>query len=126
MKKEDAGYIHSGLGYAGFFLWEDIMRENGSGIFFRSMSAKDRTKVKVSRCLDVPDVPAYEAYISRWHGFLLAVQEILETPEGKEKAKEINIAVLHTFYLTPYEEDREFYPQFYERTAQMETWLKEL
>ena len=87
---------------------------------------KDRTKVKVSRCLDVPDVPAYEAYISRWHGFLLAVQEILETPEGKEKAKEINIAVLHTFYLTPYEEYREFYPQFYERTAQMETWLKAL
>lgn len=85
---------------------------------------KERTKVKVSRWLDIPDVPAYEAFVSCWHQFLLAVQELLRTPEGRERAKTVNLYVLNCFYLTPYEEAKEFYPQFYRRISEAELWLK--
>ena len=74
-----------------------------------------RTKVKVRKWIDTPDFAKYERYIACWHGFLKAREkEVLQDPGG-ERAKRICMEVLERFYLTAYDDSRDFYEQFYER-----------
>lgn len=74
---------------------------------------KNRSKVKVHKWIDMPDAKKYDAYICDWHNLLMKLEEVLE--KKPEAAKEINMLVLVTFYQTPYDTERDFYEQFYER-----------
>lgn len=74
-----------------------------------------RSKVKVKRFIDTPDLEENERFVTDWHYFLLDVQEFLKKGAGQEKAKEINMKLLQIFFLTPYSGDRDFYEQFRER-----------
>ena len=76
---------------------------------------ENRSKVKVKKWIDAPDLKMYEKYIADWHYFLLDVQEVLYQAEDGELAKKLNIYVVNRFYLKPYEAGRDFYEQFYER-----------
>lgn len=51
---------------------------------------ENRTKVKVKKWIDTPDLKKYESFISEWHYFLLELQgKLLKIEE--EKVKAINI-----------------------------------
>ena len=58
-----------------------------------------------------------------WHEFLLKVQEIFYKAEDKELEKNLNLYVLGRFYRTPYDENRDFYEQFYERLKEADGLL---
>lgn len=72
-----------------------------------------RTKVKVRKWIDVPDAKQYEQFIIDWHYFLKDLQIALKDKK-EEQIKAINMEVLKTFYLAPYEAEN-FYTQFYQR-----------
>lgn len=75
----------------------------------------NKTKVKVSRWVDTPQLDHYEAYIREWHTFLEAVE--MELPQmEEEQVKNVNLFVLKLFFLKSYEAG-DFYPQFQERMA---------
>lgn len=74
---------------------------------------KNRSKVKVHKWIDVPDARKYDAYICEWHRLLMRLEDELE--ENPERAREISMLVLVTFYQTAYDTQRGFYEQFYER-----------
>lgn len=74
---------------------------------------KNRSKVKVHKWIDMPDAKRYDAYICEWHKLLMRFEDVLE--KDPERAKEINMLLLVTFYQTPYDMERDFYEQFYER-----------
>lgn len=76
---------------------------------------QNRSKIKVKKWIDTPNLKQYEQYISDWHYFLLDVQEVLYNAEDTELIRNLNLYVVNRFYLKPYEEDRDFYTQFYER-----------
>lgn len=87
---------------------------------------QNRTKVKVKKWIDTPELPRYEQYIKDWHYFLKDLEEQILKAGGQEdgsqgsgfseqKAKEISMSLLDRFYMTPYLPDRYFYEQFYER-----------
>lgn len=77
---------------------------------------KNKTKVKVQKWIDTPDIKRYERYITEWHYFLNDLQTLIEkSGEPEETAKKINLRILTEFYITPYECGQTFYDQFDKR-----------
>ena len=73
----------------------------------------NKTKVKVGKWVDTPQLEQYEVYIRKWHSFLETVEKMLpQMPE--EQVKNVDLFVLKLFFLKPYEAG-DFYPQFQER-----------
>lgn len=78
----------------------------------------NKSKVKVGRWIDTPQLPQYEAYIRRWHSFLEALEQKLPAWDD-EQVKNVNVALLKLLFLKPYEAG-DFYPQFEERMRMAE------
>lgn len=92
--------------------------ENGGFKYFlqtKECKKENRTKVKVKKWLDTPNLKEYEAYISRWHYFLKDVEIYLT--EHPEEMKELSMHILTQFYLIPFKEEEDFYSQFEKRVA---------
>lgn len=83
-----------------------------------------KTKVRVSKWIDTPDVKAYEAFVLTWHNFLEQVQMLLDEQQDEQLSRDLNVHLLNTFYATPYERQADFYSQFETRMAQMQKLLK--
>ncbi|HJB30191.1 MAG TPA: YkgJ family cysteine cluster protein, partial [Candidatus Blautia faecavium] len=81
--------------------------------------------IKVKKWIDTPDVKRYEAFVRDWHYFLKDVQEVLYQTEDTDKIRDLNLYVVKKFYMLPYDQERDFYPQFYERLAEGKEILKE-
>lgn len=82
----------------------------------------DRTKVKIKKWLDTPNLKTYETYISDWHFFLKDLQDYVmklasdqTQTDSDNTVKTISMHVLTQFYLTPYQPDGNFYDEFYAR-----------
>lgn len=73
----------------------------------------NKSKVKVKKWLDTPDLKTYEQYICDWHYYLKHLQRQIEADSSL--IKEISMEVLNRFYVRPYDWEKEFYVQFYER-----------
>ena len=84
---------------------------------------ENRTKVKVKKWIDTPDLKKYESFISEWHYFLLELQEKLLKIE-EEKVKAINMFLLQSFFLEPYKAEEDFYGQFDHRMKKVKQYLQ--
>lgn len=84
---------------------------------------KNRSKIKVKKWLDTPNLKQYEKFVLDWHNFLLDVQEVFYETEDETLVKNLNMYVLSRFYYTPYKEDEDFYPQFYVRLEEAKKLL---
>lgn len=87
--------------------------EDGFRYFLQVHECKkeSRTKVKVKKWIDTPDVNTYEQYILDWHSYLKRLQNKL----NEENAREISMYVLKTFFLASYASGGNFYDEFYKR-----------
>lgn len=73
----------------------------------------NKTKVKVRKWIDTPDAISYERFITKWHYFLKALEEKVKQSQPEEGlAQSVSLYVLKTFYLLPYEKEKDFYGQF--------------
>lgn len=90
--------------------------EDGFQYFLQVYECKkeNRSKVKVRKWIDIPDIRENEKYIMAWHDFVKEVQEKLI---GKEEAviKKTDLFILQHFFLEKYSHDEPFYTQFYAR-----------
>ncbi len=100
--------------------------ENGDFFYFLQVGQCDRarTKVKVGKWIDTPDYPRNKAYVLRWHDLLERVEEIVNTCGEDTLRRNVSLALLKTFYLAPYDRNRDFYEQFDERADRMEAALR--
>lgn len=73
-----------------------------------------KSKVKIKKWLDTPDLKTYEKYICDWHYFLKELQE--RAMENPDLVKNLSMTILKLFYMMPYSEE-DFYKQFYRRLA---------
>lgn len=99
--------------------------ENGGFQYFLQIhecKKQSRTKVKIKKWIDTPDIPKNEWFINRWHYFLKNVSSKLPGLE-QEAMKKIDMYILNVFFMTLYEEKRDFYQQFEERITAAEAWL---
>lgn len=102
--------------------------ENNSYQYFLQVhecKKQNRSKIKVKKWIDTPDVKRYEAFVRDWHYFLKDVQEVLYQTEDTDKIRDLNLYVVKKFYMLPYDQERDFYPQFYERLSEGKEILKE-
>lgn len=100
--------------------------ENGSFQYFLQIhecKKENRTKVKVKKWIDTPDLKNYEAFISQWHYFLLDIQEKFLKIE-EEKIKSVNMFLIQSFYLEPYNKEEDFYSQFKKRLEKVKKTLE--
>lgn len=73
------------------------------------------TKVKVDKWIGVDNVRANHEFLNTWHYFLNDLEERVGNLEDMELARKLNLLLLQTFYLTPYDASDEFYGQFKQR-----------
>lgn len=78
----------------------------------------ERTKVKVSKWIDTPQLKKYEDFLLTWHGLRRSVEERISKETSERTAKTINMFLLNLFYVTPYDAEQDFYVQFAERMEQ--------
>ena len=83
----------------------------------------NRSKVKVSKWIDTPDLAHNHDFVCAWHYFLNELEEIVGDLEDMELGKRLNMLMLKMFYLTPYEVESDFYGQFEERMEQFRSLL---
>lgn len=72
---------------------------------------ENRTKVKVRKWIDMPDMGAYEKFLLTWHDFLKDIESAVNNAEDETFAKNLNMYVLQKFYVENFGESQE---QFYE------------
>lgn len=95
--------------------------ENGSFKYFLQTgecTEKVRSKVKVSKWIDTPDLARNQTFVNTWHYLLNQVEELVNGSEDDDFRKNLNMFLLNTFYLTPYDNTGDFYGQFEERLKQ--------
>lgn len=74
---------------------------------------ENKSKVKVKKWLDTPDLKKYEKFIGDWHYYLKALQKKVEADPAQIKT--VSMEVLNRFFVMPYGQEKDFYEQFYER-----------
>lgn len=79
---------------------------------------KNKTKVKVKKWIDMPNLKEYEAYINTWHYFQKELQHEIQEKAQDSYMKQVSMYVLQKFYLQPFLGTIDFYSQFYQRIQQ--------
>lgn len=101
--------------------------ENGDFKYFLQTGEctdTNRSKVKVSKWIDTPDLAANHEFICNWHYFLNELEEIVGDLEDMELGKRMNMLMLQMFYMNPYDGERDFYGQFKERMERFRSLLR--
>ena len=62
----------------------------------------NKSKIKVSKWIDTPDLKENQKFISDWHYFLKDVQQHLLEKNDEEFIKKVTIQILQSFYVEPY------------------------
>lgn len=88
--------------------------------------APNKSKIKINKWLNVPNLKAYESFLVEWHGLTKMLREYYgEHMEDEAVIKAVNMKFLQIFYLTPYMEE-EFYQDFEKRMEEMNRFLETL
>lgn len=101
--------------------------ENGSFQYFLQVhecKKEPKRKVKVQKWIDTPDVKRNERFILDWHYFLKDLTARLEAADSQEYRKTVNLYILKSFYQKPWDSERDFYEQFYERLGEAKGLLQ--
>ena len=78
----------------------------------------NRSKVKVKKWLDTPDLKQYEKFVREWHNFLRDVRLLLSNSEDETLFDNMNRYIIGRFYRQPYDPDKDFYAQFEARLVE--------
>lgn len=84
---------------------------------------ENRSKVKVSKWLDTPELKKNQKFLVDWHDFRKEMEKIVQETSDENTVKTITMFLLHTFFLQPYDENADFYEQFYERLGRIQSVL---
>lgn len=74
----------------------------------------NRTKVKVSKWVDTPNLKEYEKFVTDWHYFLNDLEELVKNTQDENVIKSINMNMIKNFFMNPFDRTEDFFTQFYE------------
>lgn len=92
-----------------YFVLEDACHAEG-----------ERTKVKIAEWIDTQDMERYEKFLIDWHYYLKDIRSkitALPQDEWESGMKTASMNILQTFFLLPYDTEKDFYEQFYDRLS---------
>jgi len=87
---------------------------------------ENKTKIKVRKWIDTPDLKNNERFIIDWHFFLEDLQNVVKNTQYDNLIKEINMYILKEFYMKPYDTNIDFYLQFNERLREAKEFVATL
>lgn len=93
--------------------------ENNSFSYFLQIHEcpfPNKTKIKVSKWVDTPQLDQYEEFVVCWHYFIKDVEELLQG-HTQEEIKKVTMGMLQYFYMNAYQEAN-FYQEFFRREQQ--------
>ena len=101
--------------------------ENGFKYFLQIHECKNqnRTKVKVKKWIDTPDLKQNEEFILAWHDFVNEIQDKMMQVADDELFKKVNMFLLQQFFIERYHSE-DFYKQFEERLTKAKTVVEML
>lgn len=76
---------------------------------------ENKSKIKVSKWIDTPDLKKNQEFIKEWHYFLKDIHEVLLQSQDETLMKKVTMQILQFFYIEPYSQEKDFYEQFFER-----------
>ena len=90
--------------------------EEGSFRYFlqKDECPKARTKIKLSKWLDTPELSRYEEFVLHWHYLVKDLEEKVSGGDVEE-SKKWNMSLLKLFYLSPYDSSQDFFAQYENR-----------
>lgn len=75
----------------------------------------NKTKVKVKKWIDTPDLQKNQQFVTDWHYFVEDVQNKIARISEDALIKKIDIFILQQFYMEKYDTNVDFYEQFQTR-----------
>ncbi len=75
----------------------------------------NKSKVKVSKWIDTPELKKNQQFIKDWHYFLKDIHEKLKGAADEALIKDTSMRILNLFFVQPYDLAGDFYEQFYAR-----------
>lgn len=97
--------------------------ENGDFRYFLQTGEcvdSNRSKVKVGKWIDTPDQGRNHDFICKWHYLVNGLEDAVAEARDMDLAKRLNMLMLQTFYLEPYDGEEDFYGQFAKRLGHYE------
>ncbi len=97
--------------------------ENGTFRYFlqnKECEKTNRTKVKVSKWIDTPDLSRNREFVTAWHYFLNACEEMIAADEDDMSRRNLNLYILNLFFIRSYESEQSFYEDFAARLNRAE------
>ena len=97
--------------------------ENGGFKYFLQIHEcknQNRTKVKVKKWIDIPDLKQNEVFVNKWHDFVNEIQDKMMQLKDDALFKKVNMFLLQQFFIERYH-DEDFYKQFDERLEKAKT-----
>ncbi len=79
----------------------------------------EKTDVKVSDWLGINDLGKYEQYVKDWHRVIKNLTDYLSECDNENTIAKFSWLPVRLFFEPPYDTNRDFYEQFYERLAFM-------
>lgn len=77
-----------------------------------------QTQMKVGKWIDTPNEEENKIFLTEWHYFLNDVENIIKNTKDESQIRNINMYLLHMFYLKKYTAEDDFYGQFFERLTE--------
>ncbi|MDF2472714.1 MAG: hypothetical protein K0R21_496 [Anaerocolumna sp.] len=87
---------------------------------------ENKTKIKVQKWINTPDIKKNEQFVRDWHYLLKDFQNILKSIQDDNQRKEICMYILKNFYLYPYDRNTDFYLQLKERLSAAKDFTAEV
>lgn len=86
----------------------------------------NKTKVKVKKWIDTPDLDKNHQYIIDWHYFIDDVQNRFKHIKDENLVKKIDLFILQHFFIERYAAGEDFYEQFKTRLNKAKTVIETL
>ena len=86
-------------------------------------SHNSRTKIRISKWIDTPELERNEKFLIDWHYFLNDVEAIIKRAQDEKLIKNLNMYLLNHFYVKAYDKSKNFYDQFQERLLEAKKLL---
>lgn len=83
----------------------------------------NKTKVKVRKWIDTPELDKNHKFILDWHDFVDDLQNRFQSLD-EEKIKKIDLFVLQHFFIERYSDNEDFYTQFETRLTKAKTVIE--
>lgn len=83
----------------------------------------DKSKVKVKKWVDTPNLKQYEKFVTDWHYFLEDAGRLVLESQDTDSPRNLNLYILQNFYRKPYDAGSDFYVQFEARLREAKNIL---